>query len=48
MIRVEILTPKSKTDPLREGNIVHIAKTETTVCPRFWMLKYLKVSKLDK
>ena len=46
--RVEILIPKSKTDPLKEGHIVHIAKTETAVCSRFWMLKYLKVSKLDK
>ena len=46
--RMEILIPKSKTDPLREGHIVHIAKTETKACPRFWMLKYLKVSKLDK
>ena len=45
--QVEILTPKSKTDLVREGHIVHITKTETTVCPRFWMLKYLKVSKLD-
>ena len=46
--RVEILIPKSKTDPLREGHIVHIAKTETKACPRFRMLKYFKVSKLDK
>ena len=30
--RVEILIPKSKTDQLREGYIVHIAKTETTAC----------------
>ena len=46
--RVEILIPKSKTDQLREGHIVHIAKTEKTACPRFWMLKYLQVRKLDK
>ena len=46
--RVEILIPKSKMDQLREGHIVHIAKKETTACPQFWMLKYLKVSKLDK
>ena len=39
---------RSKTDQLRKGHIVHIAKTETTACSRFWMLKYLQVSKLDK
>ena len=35
----EIFMEKSKTDQLREGHIVYIAKTGTSTCPAFWLKK---------
>ena len=42
----EILVEKSKTDPLREGNIVYISATGKLTCPIFWLEKYIKETKL--
>uniref|UniRef100_A0A7M5XML7 Tyr recombinase domain-containing protein n=1 Tax=Clytia hemisphaerica TaxID=252671 RepID=A0A7M5XML7_9CNID len=39
--------PNSKTDQVREGNIVFISKTGTKCCPIYWLRKYLSLSKLN-
>ena len=44
--RVNMLLPKSKTDQLRQGHIVMIAKAGIFYCPVTWLKKYLKVSSL--
>jgi len=44
---LEMTISKSKTDKLREGNIVYIAKTGTLYCPVFWTKKYIVESKLN-
>ena len=43
---VNITIPKSKTDQLREGHIVHISKTYGLSCPVYWTDKYLKATNL--
>ena len=43
---VKVLASKSKTDQLREGNIVFISKTGTKYCPVSWLQTYLKMTKL--
>ena len=43
----EITIKKSKTDQIREGNIVFIAKTSTPTCPVFWLKKYLSSTGLQ-
>ncbi|XP_057308096.1 integrase/recombinase xerD homolog [Hydractinia symbiolongicarpus] len=42
----EIFLEKSKTDQLRERNIVYIAKTSSTTCPVLWLRKYLALTNL--
>ena len=43
---VKVLVSKSKTDQLREGNLVFISKTGTKYCPVNWLQTYLKMTKL--
>jgi integrase len=38
----------SKTDQLRKGHLLHIAKTATCNCPVEMLMKYLCVSKMDQ
>lgn len=42
----EILVKRSKTDQLREGNIVYVAQTGSKTCPVLWLRKYLSAAKL--
>ena len=44
--RVDILLTKSKTDQLREGHIVMMAKRGIFYCPVIWLKTCLKVSSL--
>ena len=39
---LEITIPKAKNDQMREGHIVHIAKTHTRYCPVQWLRDYLQ------
>ena len=39
---LEITIPKAKNDQMREGHIVHIARTHTEHCPVYWLRKYLQ------
>ena len=39
-----ILLPSSKTDQLRDGNKVLIAKTGTDLCPVSIMMRYIKLA----
>uniref|UniRef100_A0A7M5XJT8 Tyr recombinase domain-containing protein n=1 Tax=Clytia hemisphaerica TaxID=252671 RepID=A0A7M5XJT8_9CNID len=41
-----VYLPFSKTDQVREGNIVFISKTDTECCPIYWLRKYLALSGL--
>ena len=41
-----IFLPISKTDQVREGNIVFISKTKTECCPIYWLRKYLIITEL--
>ena len=43
---VTLFVEKSKTDQLREGNLVYISKLESRCCPVFWLNKYLSVTGL--
>ena len=43
---IKIKIPKSKTDQLREGNIVFISKLEFKYCPTTWLEKYLRLASL--
>ena len=45
---VRITIPKSKTDQLREGHIVHIARTYTKYCPVATLKRYLDYANLDQ
>ena len=45
--RAEILLPNSKTDQLREGHIVHIARTDSKTCPVKFLENYLKLTNLS-
>ena len=45
---INITIPKSKTDQLREGHIVHISKTYSLSCPVYGIDKYLKATNLIK
>ena len=44
---LEIFLEKSKTDQLREGNIIHISRLESKYCPVKLLLNYLRLAKLD-
>ena len=39
---LEITIPKAKNNQMREGHIVHIAKTHTRYCPVQWLRDYLQ------
>lgn len=41
-----VYLPFSKTDQVRQGNIVFISKTGTECCPIYWLRKYLSLSGL--
>ena len=41
-----VFLPISKTDQVRDGNIVFISKTRTKCCPIYWLRKYLALSDL--
>ena len=45
---LEITISKSKTDQLREGHVVYVARTGNRTCPHFWLTKYLKQTGLKK
>ena len=45
-VSYEVLLEKSKTDQVREGNIVYISATGKETCPVFWVDKYLNETKL--
>ncbi len=36
---------KSKTDVYREGNLIFLAKTNSAICPFFWLTKYFEKTK---
>lgn len=38
----EITVKESKTDQLREGHVVYIARTGTPTCPFYWIKRYLR------
>jgi len=42
----EIFVEKSKTDQLREGHTVFIAKSGMSTCPVYWLKKYLSLTNL--
>jgi len=44
---LEIFLEKSKTDQLREGNIIYISRLESNYCPVKLFEKYLHVAKFD-
>ncbi len=39
---------KSKTDVYRNGNVIFLAKTDTEICPFFWLTKYFEKTLMDK
>ena len=43
-----VFVPISKTDQLREGNLVHISKINSICCPVALVKKYLKSAKLKR
>lgn len=43
---VKIKINKSKTDQLREGNLIFISKTSTKYCPVAWLNKYILLANI--
>ena len=43
---LEITIPKAKNDQMREGHIVHIARSFSQYCPVFWVSDYLEKAQL--
>ena len=44
---LEITIPKAKNDQVRQGHIVHIARSNSRFCPVHWLQKYLQETGLD-
>ena len=45
---MEITIPKAKNDQLRQGHVVHIARTGSPYCAVYWLQKYINETGLAK
>ena len=43
---VKLVTPKSETDQVREGHIVHIVRSNGSYCPVSWLERYISDANL--